>query len=351
MIFLFAVAALVVGGGVAYVASEDVRYLARAGIEETRILSEARPIARIVADPGTAPDLRSTLQLVLDARDFAAAIGFEAKETYTTYTDVGRDTLLLVLQAAPRDCICPVTWKWPIVGSMPYKGFFDARAGERAAAELASRGYDVHLRPSGAFSTLGWFNDPLLSTAMSRDPVELVSTVFHEIAHNSLYVRSATPFNESFAQMAGYRAAEAFFRSRGDTLLAGRAADRFHDEQVLGAYYAELIARLDSAYARGYEGAALDSVRTAEGRWAREQLAGPVGARLRTIRITPQPERPVNNARLIGITLYRTRLDLFDAWYRRHGEDIGKAVAELRRLVEGAEGDEAFQRLEAALGK
>lgn len=350
MIFLIAVAALVVGGGAAYVASEDVRYLARAGIEETRILAAARPIAEVAADPGASRELRSTLRLVLDARDFAADLGFEAKETYTTYTDVGRDTLLLVLQAAPKHCICPVTWKWPIVGRMPYKGFFDPAAAQRAAAELASRGYDIHLRPAGAFSTLGWFNDPLLSTAMSRDSVELVATVFHEIAHNSLYVKSATPFNESFAQMAGYRAAEAFFRARGDSASARRAADRLHDEAVLGAFYAELTKRLETFYAQRPDSAALDSGRLAEGRWVRSQLEGVVGDSLRTITVTAAADRPVNNARLIGATIYRTRLDRFDAWYWRHEGDIGRAVASLRELVEGAEGEEAFERLETALG-
>ena len=351
MIFLIAVAALVVGGGAAYVASEDVRYLARAGLEETRILAAARPIDEVAADPDASPELRSTLQLVLDARDFAADLGFEAKETYTTYTDVGRDTLLLVLQAAPKNCICPVTWKWPIVGRMPYKGFFDPAAATRAADELADRGYDIYLRPAGAFSTLGWFNDPLLSTAMSRDSVELVATVFHEIAHNSLYVKSATPFNESFAQMAGYRAAEAFFRARGDSVSARRAANRIHDEAVLGAFYAELTSRLESFYAEKPDSAALDSGRLAEGRWVRSQLEGAVGDSLRTIRFGESPDRPVNNARLIGATIYRTKLDLFDAWYRKHDEDIGRAVASLRRVVQGAEGEEAFARLEAALAE
>ena len=349
MIFLAAVAALLLGASTAYVASADVRYLARAGLEETRILRSARPIADIVADASTSPELRSTLRLVLDAREYAARLGLEAGETYTTYTDVGRDTLLLVLQAAPRDCICAYTWKWPIVGRMPYKGFFDAKEGIAAAARLADRGYDTYLRPAGAFSTLGWFNDPLLSTAITRDSMELVATVLHEIAHNSLYVKSATPFNESFAQVVGYRAAQAFFEERRDTASARYAGERLQDEMVLGRFYAELIARLNTLYAEKPDSSALDSGRAEAGRWAREQLEGPVGASLRTFTIGRLPDRPVNNARLIGATIYRSKLELFDAWYMKHDRDVARMVAALRELMDGAEGDEAFRRLESAL--
>ena len=349
MIFLAAIAALIVGASTAYVASADVRYLTRAGLEESRILQSARPISDIVADAATPPELRSTLRLVLDAREYAVRLGLEAGDTYTTFTDVGRDTLLLVLQAAPRDCICPYTWKWPIVGRMPYKGFFDADEGRRAADRLAARGYDTYLRPAGAFSTLGWFNDPLLSTAVSRDSTELVATVLHEIAHNSLYVKSATPFNESFAQVIGYRAAQAFFTERGDTASARYAGERLHDEVVLGRFYAELTARLNALYATRPDSAALDSGRAEAGRWSREQLEGPVGDSLRTFTIGRLPDRPVNNARLIGATIYRTKLELFDAWYQRQGRDVSRMVASLRELMEGAEGDAAFERLEGAL--
>ena len=349
MIFLVIVGALVVGAGTAYVASDDVRYVTRAGLEETRILQARESIARLVADSSTPPDLRASLQLVLAVRDYADSLGLDAGSTYTTYADVGRDTLLLVLQAAPPDCICPYTWKWPIVGRMPYKGFFEADAAQREAARLAGRGYDIYLRPSGAFSTLGWFEDPLLSTALSADSMELAATVFHEIAHNSLYVPSATPFNESFAQLVGYRSAERFFRERGDTLDARRAADRWHDEILLGAFYTELTARLDSFYATQPDSAALNSGRLAEGRWAREQLEGPIRDSLRTYTVASVPERPVNNARLIGATIYRSHLDWFEAYFQQHGADIAVTVAELKGLMEGAKGDEAFARLEAAL--
>jgi predicted aminopeptidase len=349
MIFFVVVAALFAGYGTAYLASDDIRYITRAGFEETRILQSRQPLDRLAARSDIDPQLRRSLDLVLATRNYAARLGLEAKQTYTTYADVGRDTLLLVLQAAPKDCICPHTWKYPIVGRIPYKGFFDPRAARREAETFAARGYDVYLRPSSAFSTLGWFNDPLLSTALTRDSVELAATVFHEIAHNTLYVKSATPFNESFAQMVGYRSAQAFFEERGERTQAQQAADRWHDEIVLGDYYTALVERLDSLYNRHPDAAALEEGRRSAAAWARSQLEGPVGQRLRTYKIGRLTERPINNAQLIGARIYRTRLDLFDRWYERHDRDVRSSVSTLKTLMAGVEGDSAYARLERAV--
>lgn len=351
MVFLIVVAALFAGYGTAYLASDDVRYLTRAGIEETRILEARRPIAEMVNDPKTDSTVMGPLRLVLESRDYAARLGLQAKETYTTYADVGRDTLLLVLQASPKDCLCAHTWKYPIVGRIPYKGFFDPRAARREADRFTAQGYDVYLRPSGAFSTLGWFNDPLLSTAISGDSVELAATVFHEIAHNTLYVKSATPFNESFAQFVGYRSAESFFNAKGDSAKARQAADRWHDEIVLGDFYSSLADRLQTLYDQHPDSTALDAGRSEAGAWARAELRGPVAERLKTLRIGKLPERPVNNARIIAGRIYRTRLDLFDRWYGQHGRDVRGSVASLDSLMQGAAGDSAYTRLEAAVGE
>jgi predicted aminopeptidase len=350
MVFFAVVAALFAGYGTAYLASDDVRYLTRAGFEETRILKSRQPLQRMVSDSSVNPAVRRSLRLVLDSRDYAARLGLEAKETYTTYADVGRDTLLLVLQAAPKDCICPHTWKYPVVGRIPYKGFFDSRSARQEEARFIARGFDTYLRPSSAFSTLGWFNDPLLSTALEADSVELAATVFHEIAHNTLYVKSATPFNESFAQMVGYRSAQAFFQERGDSGRARQAADRWHDEMILGDYYAELISRLDSLYARHPDSTTLQAGRQQAAAWARGQLEGPVGSQLRTYHFGRFKERPINNAQLIGATIYRTHLQWFDRWYQDHGRDIRTSVSALRTLMAGAEGDSAFARLGRAVG-
>ncbi len=347
---LITAGALILGYGTAYVASADVRYLTRAGIEQTMILQKRRPIAKLLADPKVDAETKSYLGLVLAVREHAAGLGLEAAKTYTTYTDVGRDTLLLVLSASAKDCICPRVWKYPIVGRIPYKGFFDVAMARREAARLEAQDFDIYLRPAGAYSTLGWFEDPLLSTAMVRDSVELAATVFHEIAHNTLYLKSATPFNESFAQLVGYRSAEEFFRVRGDTLLADRARDRWHDEIVLGEFYRDLLDRLETFYRGRPTGDSLQAGRVAIGRWSREQLEGPLASRFRTFRVGRLAERPINNATLVGVRIYRTHLDWFEQWYRAHDGSVKASVAALRDLMAGVQGDSAFTRLERALG-
>lgn len=342
---LYAAAALLLGYSVAYVASEDVRYVSRAGIEETRILMGRVPIIHLAEDPETPDSLRAMAGLVVAARDHARFLGLDAGQTYTTYSDVGRDTLLLVLTASPKSCLCPVTWSFPIVGRIPYKGYFDQEKAKAEAAQFLARDYDVHLRPSAAFSTLGWFNDPLLSTALTRDSVELAALVFHEIAHNSIWIKNAVDFNESYAQWVGYSAARNFFLSRGDSALALRAVDRWHDERVLGTYYDALMQKLDSLYALNLPMIDMLIGRQAIEQWSRDTLASPLGQSLRTVSASRLGDREINNAALLGVRLYRTNLDLFDAFEYGQGRDLGIALFTLKELMTDVEGPQAFDRL------
>ena len=173
--------------------------------------------------------------------------------------------------------------------------------------------------------------------------------MFHEIAHNTLYVKSATPFNESFAQLVGYRSTEEFFRGRGDSALADRARDRWYDEIVLGEFYDALLLRLEAFYAAKPVGDSLDAGRAAIARWSHEQLQGPFGARLRTVSVGRLAERPINNATLVGVRIYRTHLDWFERWYADHGRSVAASVAALKALMHGATGDSAFARMQRAL--
>ena len=330
-------ALVVVGGAVAWLVSRDVRYVARAAVEEALILARRRAIAAVVADPATDPATRAKLELVLAVRGFAAdSLRLAARRTYTTYSRVRTDTLVLVLTASRFDRLAEYTWKWPVVGRVPYEGFFDRAEAVREARRLERRGMDTYLRVSSAFSTLGWFNDPLLSTIVREDSVDLAATVIHEILHNTVWVPGSVPFNESFADFVGYRGAEAFFRARNDARNAARAVARWEDEIRLQRFFDSLAVRLERMYALGLAGPALGQERRRIFEAAQAELAGPVGRTLQTIDPRWLARRPLNNAVVIAQRLYRTRLDVFEGLLAESHGDLVRTIADVRRRVAGA---------------
>src|SRR5215475_700576 len=261
------------------------RYLVRAAWAEASILARRRSIEAIVVDPATPEEAAAKLKLVLAARAFASeSIQLHTRKSFTTYTHLDRDTLVLVLSGAYPDRLAPYTWWFPIVGRVPYKGFFDFAAARAAQRDLATRGFDVYLRPSPAFSTLGWFNDPLLSTSLRADTIDLANTVIHELTHNTFYAPGQAVFNESFASFVGARGSAWFFRSRGQAAAADQADARWADDKLLAQFWAALYASVDSAF-RAHPSdslarlAARDSLYTR----ARRDLVTTLGPKLRTI--------------------------------------------------------------------
>ncbi len=325
------------------------RYIVRAGIEEARILSRRQPIEQVVRDPSTSDDVRHKLALVLQARTFARErLGLDVGESYTTYSWIDRDTLAMVLSAAHRDRFEAVTWTFPIVGRIPYKGYFSLEEAQDAAAALEREGFDTYIRPTSAFSTLGWFNDPLLSTLLRYDDVSLVSTVIHELAHNTLFIPSQVSFNESFASFVGDRGAIEFFcgleGEDGERCREARA--RWSDNVIFGRFLEGLIADLEVLYAR-------PDLTSEEKISRREQVYA--SARERFIRdVQPRLSIPgyrgvarmePNNARLIAWRLYYDRLWLFDEAFERQGGDLPGTIRAIRAAVEHS-GDAPFEALE-----
>lgn len=339
---------------VAFLLTPTGCYLSRAGWEEAKILAGRRRIVRIVNDSTTDPATRARLELVLQARGFAAdSIKLRTGESFTTYSHLERDTLVLVVSGAYRDRLEPYTWWFPIVGRVPYKGFFDFSAAQSLARDLERRGYDSYVRPSSAFSTLGWFNDPLLSTTLRLDSINLANTVIHEVTHNTFYKSGQAVFNESFANFVGARGSAWFFRSRGDSAAAAYADADWEDDKRMGAFWASLYRSLDSAYkahpgdsARAIRLAVRDTV-YARGR---QHLVNDVAPHMRTI----APERIAriridNNAALLARRIYLTDLELFDRVWARENHDLRHTIERVVALAKDA--DDPYVAIKRWLGE
>jgi predicted aminopeptidase len=321
--------------GLALISTPTACYLSRGAWEEAKILSRRQPISEIVADPRTSTDAREKLKVVLAARQYARdSLRLRTKDSFTTYSRLDHDTLVLVLSAAYRDTLKPYTWWFPIVGRVPYKGYFDFGAARRDAKGLAADGFDVYLRPSDAFSTLGFFNDPLLNTTLRDDSLGLANTVIHELTHNTFYASGQAAFNESFAMFVGARGAAAFFRSRGQEAAAAKVDAEWEDDKLLARFWASLIKSLDSAYAahpdsREARIAARDTVYLG----ARSTLISQIAPALKTVNPRYAERVPLDNASLLARRVYASDLDVFDLIYDKEGRDLKRTIGRVIALA------------------
>lgn len=303
-------------------------YVLRAGWEEARILAARQPIHQVVRDTAAPAPMRAKLRLVQDARDFAErSLGLDPGDSFRSFARLDRDTLLLVVSAAPEFELRWKTWWFPIVGRVPYRGYFDFDRARRLAAELRAEGYDVSLRPASAFSTLGWLPDPLLSTTLRLDSLALAETVIHEIAHSTYYPAGEARFNESFANFVGHRGAVEFFcRAVADPVACARAEDRWHDARVFGRFFESLVDPLRELYASDLRPERKRAEKRELFRRAAERYREEVRPELRADRFGELDPDRLDNAWVLSRLLYYSRLDDFEAVYRSRG-DVAETVA------------------------
>jgi predicted aminopeptidase len=317
-------------------------YVLRAGYEQAKILSRRQPIDRMLEDPRTDSLTRAKLQVVVEARDFAAGVlALDVGRSYTTFAQLDSDTLLHVLSGSRKDAFAPHTWWFPIVGRVPYKGFFDRAAAEREEERLRRRGLDTYLRPAGAFSTLGWFNDPLLSTLLRAEEVQLANTVIHEVTHNTFFAPGQVRFNESFANFVGARGAIEFFCGRDGEASPRcvRARGMWHDELLFGRFLSDVGESLDSLYARE-DLTAEQKIERREAIFqeARREFREGLQPRFQASSFASFERLPLNNATLVGRRLYYHRLELFEGVWERYGRDLPLTI---RALIAAARGNRA----------
>lgn len=322
---------------------QTTSYYAQAVRGQYQLWSRQQSITRILEAGETPPVLKDRLQLLLEIRGFAEhRLKLPANGHYLKYADLHRRFVVWNVFATPEFSLTPKSWWYPVVGSLDYRGYFD-EAGARACADrLRARGFDVYVGGITAYSTLGWFHDPVLSTFLFDSDADLAELIFHELAHQRLFVAGDTEFNEAFATAVAEEGARRWMESRHNpkALAAYQRQARRTEEFV--SLVSETRARLEELFAATTNQSA--------------SISGPAGLRFRKQRLFEEmrarysdlrnrwggsPEYdawfsgPLNNAQINTVDTYYKLVPAFRAVLAQENGDLEKffnTVESLKRL-------------------
>jgi len=221
---------------------------------QMRMLTARQPIESVIAGDDKDEELKRKLELVLAIREFAGTqLHLPVENQFIYYADHGRPAAVWNVYAAPEFSMTPVTWRFPIVGRVMYKGFFDENRARRFAEKLEEEGYDVHVSGAGGFSTLGWFSDPIFRNVLNRSDEYVAAYIFHELAHKVIYIKGDTPFNEGFAVAVEQEGVRRWLESRGEKSLFEQYRERLKRQMEFAALVRDTRIGLTALYQTPFE--------------------------------------------------------------------------------------------------
>ena len=315
-----------------------VSYYWQAAVGQFDVGRLARPIDDVLSDTSTSPDLRRRLEYALRARDFASReLGLPDNRSYRRYADLKRPFVVWNVFAAPELSLKLRSECFPVAGCVVYRGYFDPQGAERHAAELRAAGLDVYVGGVPAYSTLGWFADPLLNTFIRYPDLEIARLVFHELAHQVAYVKDDSTFNESFAVAVEEEGLRRWVAGNASVAEKQRFEAFRARRRELVALLQETRRQLRAAYDRGAD----DVARRA----AKRAVFSGMVAGYEHIKagwgLTPAETRAyddwvlkdLNNAKLGSIATYTQRVAQFSALLRGAGGDMGDFFSRVKALA------------------
>jgi predicted aminopeptidase len=311
-------------------------YLMQAASGEWHVLHERVPIDTVLADPATPARVREHLEQVRAARQFASsALGLPDNDSYRSYADIGRPYVVWNVVAAPQFSVAPRRWCFPVAGCVAYRGYFHEQAARDFALQLESQGLDVAVDAVPAYSTLGKFADPVLSSMLRYGDDDLAATIFHELAHQLLYVRDDSEFNEAFATTVETVGLERWLAHQGATARMQAFREEQQRERALVGLLTATRTRLEQVYAAPLP----HEERVVKKAAAFTQLSTGIRALERRQGVTyPLYEEWIaaglNNARLASVATYFECVPGFMRVLHEQGDDLPRFYAAVRKLAE-----------------
>ena len=303
---------------------------------QLNIIWNAKPVDQILSDSTFPDSLKVKLQLIAEARRYAIdSLGLKDTENYKTIFDQKGKELMWVVTACEPFSFTPKEWEFPIIGKVPYKGYFDSTRAYVLREELKEQGWDTSIRNPGGWSTLGWFTDPILSKMLERNEGDLANLIIHEMVHATIFVKDSVEYNENLASFIGDKGAEGFLGTK-----YGRDSREYElyiqEEQDFNKYIVHMklgIYKLDSLYKTMTSEMSLEIKRK-----KKETVIREIVKSLDTLNLSSQTSQSLrfrdklpNNAYFMNIIRYQSRHDIFwDELYELFNGDIRKYITHLK---------------------
>ena len=310
-------------------------YILHVGAGHFRLLNGSIPVEDALKDDGLGPREKGHLRLVDQVKAFGEnELGLKRTQNYQTVNLKSHQSPIYTISASPKDRLTRKTWWFPIVGDMPYLGFFDLDKARAEKSRLEKDGLDVTIGAADAYSTLGWFKDPLTLNLIKGDTVDLVEIILHEMTHATLYLKGEGAFNESLAVLVGKMGAHQFLRDTYGPLhpLTTEAWNSIEDELVFSSFFNSLIEELECLYNTSidYQGKLIQREKVFANAL---QDFNYLTESFRTQRYAGFGGAGLNNAYLLSISLYHRHFHLFKAVLRRNEGSIPETLDFFRKLA------------------
>ncbi len=329
---IFTTLALLIGCGI------DTGYLLPAAAGQLYILVHMTPVEKAIAEGKLTDAQIEKLELIQDVRDFASdVVGLNAGDNYTTFYDAGDQPVAFNVSASRKDAFEPKIWSFPLVGDVPYLGFFDEELALERRDDLEADGYDVFIYQIDAYSGLGFYANPILSPMLDRPAANLIDTVIHELLHSTIWRPNDTSFNESLATFVGRTGAVQYIAEKwaDEPERVEAALARFEDVDRYNAFMLSLYEELANYYASDLDSEAKIAGRGTVFQTGRDRFMAEV------LPLMNVPENytwvenlPENNAFMLGVRRYNLDLQAFQRVFDAANQDWGEAMTAYRQAAQ-----------------
>lgn len=327
---------LLIVASLAMSACTSIEYYWQAINGHTAILSREQPIDELLANSELDADLRQILQEMQQARDFASQeLSLPDNDSYRVFADIERDYVIWNVIATDEFSVAPQQWCFPFAGCVSYRGFFSQADANAFAGQLRAQGKDVYVAGARAYSTLGWFDDPLLNTMLYRDEAMRVGVLFHELAHQQLYVQNDTAFNEAFATAVAQEGVRRWFLHNGNTSAYESYLQASQRRVEFNTLLQQTRHKLKQLYSEAHDADELrkrkqqvfielqqDYVRLKKQQWNNDK------------RYDNWMAQPLNNAHLALIATYHDLVPAFHRYLEKVQGDLPEFYKQMNELAE-----------------